>query len=267
MKIKNFYNLKIIDNDNDIGILENFIASNSQHIDFYNYDALKKNNKVLINTHLTENDGYRGYWVYSIQYENELIALLVSSGRDGRDSRNTYITNAKLFKEMIIYLEELTNEDLELYQYSINEDVSSLDYIYGNDMSEKILNLNYKFNINIGDIIIFDTTFINEDNEKQIFRDIKGKITNINPKSSIRTITVEVLSHRLITNYSLKNRHNTFNYLLNLYDVPKPPSEWNDYSDKQKEKFKDLIYNTNNKFGKFTSTYLNFFESKKFIVN
>lgn len=113
---------------------------------WFNFDDIENNKFKVFNLYKDMFDERRGIWLNVAYYEDKLIAFWYAAGREGEDSYNGYVINKTKFIEGIKYLEELS-EEINIEEVSEEEDIEEINYIYGTDMSKKIMdiNLNLKY--------------------------------------------------------------------------------------------------------------------------
>jgi hypothetical protein len=245
MKVQDYYDLKTTKTftSTDLYPIQNFINEDFPNIDFYNSDDENQvNTKVILNELYTSNDGYRGLWAYSLTYQDEQIALYLTGGRDGRDSRKSCITNKSKYLEAMKYLEEIYKDDSsDIKEVNQNEDLEELNEFYGTDMTQEILNVNHNFNVSVDDIIRIDIEFKNENNEPTLFKQIRARVKKLTPNTLINPMEVVIIDYKLGSEYFMKHRKPTFYFMLPKYDVFKEPEDWENFNEEQRKHIQSIF--------------------------
>jgi len=254
MTVQDYYNLKNKDTitDTDLSPLEDFITDDFPNINFYNShtdEGVSKNTEVIINDLYVKSDGYRGIWVYSISFQGEQIALYLKGGRDGRDSKKYCVTNKNKYIEAMTYLENLLKDDThDINIIDANEELEELNMFYSTDMTQAILDIDLRFNVKVGDTILVDIEYNNEDGNPIVFKQVRGQITKLKGDTLVDPVSIRLLDYKLGSEYFLGKTRETYYYMLPKYDVFREPLDWKAFNDSQKEHLKDIFKGTRRNF-------------------
>jgi hypothetical protein len=85
-------------------------------------------------------DGRRLWLLRTVWFKDSPVMIIQNAGRGGEDHYERFITNATLFKDMLLYICSLqVNEDINNYAGVFNPDTrdESLTSFYGNDLDGK----------------------------------------------------------------------------------------------------------------------------------
>lgn len=205
-------------------------------IDFcFDFDSIPDNKVSLKEIYYHNFDGIRYLGVFLVCFEDKPCALYFTAGRDGDDDKNYFIFDKTLFLSVVSYLESFSSYN-NIETVDINEDLSDLDFIYGQDMGKILFDKTFNTTLKVGDFVSTPTNLIKGWNFDEEY--VKAKIISVDQKSSINTYKISLIDFRKLL---FIKRHETTRKIfkkfdvLNFSDFAGGYDSWDELSDEQKE--------------------------------
>lgn len=154
------------------------------------------NEEVDVETIFEKGDGYRGAWIYRLMFKGQPAAIVYEYGRSGHDGDNCFITDKKIFGEMVEYLRHATRDtdfDYRLEEADLDEELYT---IYGYDIRKEISPVELKTDLKVGDTIKMDLKMPGESLEMEDFKGCECRILEMDLNSDYRTMEIEAVNLR-----------------------------------------------------------------------
>lgn len=120
------------------GVYYDHLKELSDRHDIHSYYGLEECNKKVDIRYYVDHcfRGSRVWVLASVWYENQPVMVIQNAGRDGDDHSKRFITDEKLYKEMLSYIVSLMNIDTSTAEeVDADVDMPELTNFYGYDMS------------------------------------------------------------------------------------------------------------------------------------
>lgn len=138
MNAKQIYELNVLRENKELYEIMGFYYNHIPEVDFYGVD-LSLNTKVVVKEHGYHNfDGRRFWRLASVWYNDKPVMIIQNAGREGDDHAKRFVTDGKLYSDMVYYLFSLEKKpDVKVNDIIADDiDIPELTCFYGHSLDE-----------------------------------------------------------------------------------------------------------------------------------
>ncbi len=132
MKPKELYNLQSESETNDLNLLKGMYYNHIKELDLDTYyfhdNVLELNTKITIKILKDFSFDHRRYWrLATVWFNNKPIMIIQNAGREGDDHSKRFITDEKMYLEMVTFIKSLLDREIPEVEDLIDQNTNLID--------------------------------------------------------------------------------------------------------------------------------------------